>query len=101
MELLTKSPLDSKVVQIIGDKIQSLQLLLPKDQSFIIKKENLGYFSKEIESEVYSDQAFLAVRQSQIDNYLVSTFLTKVTNKANNIGYVGLCMKKGFIIFLT
>ena len=95
MDLLTKIQIDSPIIQIIGDKSQSLLIILPKNRSLIIKKENLRYFSKEIESETYYDQAFLTVKQTQVDKYLVSTFLTKLNNKTYNTGYVGLNMIKG------
>lgn len=95
MENFIRNSFDSPTIQLIGNSSQSLQLVLPKHHSFIIKNENLVYFSKNIESQILSDQVFLTVKQSQIEKYLVTTYLTKLNNKSNNSAYVGISMTKG------
>lgn len=95
MENLTRIHFDSISTHIIGINSQSLQIVLPKSTSFIIKNENLVYFSNSIESEVFTDQVFLTVKNSQIEKYLISTYLTKLHNNSNNLAYIGINMSKG------
>ncbi len=95
MENFIRNHFDSPSTQLIGHSYQSLQILLPQHHSFIIKSENLVYFSNNIESNVISDQVFLTVKKSHIEKYLVSTYLTKLYNKSNNLAYVGISMEKG------
>ncbi len=95
MEDFIRNHFDSPCTQLIGNSSQSLQIVLPQYYSFIIKSENLVYFSNNIESNVISDQVFLTVKQSHIEKYLVSTYLTKLYNKSNNLAYVGINMEKG------
>ena len=98
MELIIKKFLHSDFTQTIGENIQSLQVVLPKQHSFIVKNENITYFSQEIESEVFSEQVFMTVKQTYIDKHLITTYLTKLKNNSNNVAYVGINMTKGIFI---
>src|SRR5690348_3376786 len=77
---------------IIGDKDQILQIVLKKNDSIVLNKQNLYYFSSPDleESLSYKKNSTLEEQLNKIGRRVKNDNLVKIRNIQNNFEYVGI-----------